>query len=88
MMKPEEAPTFDIHRMRRAQLRRCPELLQETTATYFASVAQMGMDYRELERACRFCEPSQEAKEALAYMQQRIEEYHLETFGTPLVAED
>lgn len=64
-------------------------LLQEVTARYFASVAQMGMDYNHLVQcSLHFGKLLAETHDARAWMQSRFEKLHLETFGTPLVAED
>lgn len=59
----------------------------ETTAEYFASMAQLAIDYQALVCACRDHGPplSGNARLALVEFQRKIEDSHYETFGTRLI---
>ena len=91
-----EKPAAQFNIARTVARRRRRELTQdewhryEVTAEYFASVAQLAVDYWELVRACRdsLLVPSDAAKLAVAEFQRRIEDSHYETFGTRLILPD
>ncbi|KKL82272.1 hypothetical protein LCGC14_1986430 [marine sediment metagenome] len=76
-----------VARFSRKALAENERLRYDVTAEYFASVAQLAMDYQKLVRSCRGEVLSDITKSALCEFQRKIEDSHYETFGTRLIQE-
>lgn len=72
--------------LRRKLLLEHPEAFQEAIANHYTSCAQLVFDLKKLIDNRRWYGSTDATEEAIRFLQQRIEQEHLKSFGAPLLS--